>query len=106
MVTLRGMCVHLQPTCSQRPTPPPDVEYPLDGEKILHIKGPIRYLLITITSTTSALTMNDCFSTHSQQDKLWGLQPVPGEGPACWFLLQPHLFNLIPHELPDQPAND
>uniref|UniRef100_A0A4W5QWZ3 Actin related protein 10 n=1 Tax=Hucho hucho TaxID=62062 RepID=A0A4W5QWZ3_9TELE len=25
-----------------RPTPPPDVDYPLDGEKILHIKGPIR----------------------------------------------------------------
>ncbi|XP_046877120.1 actin-related protein 10 [Hypomesus transpacificus] len=27
---------------AERPTPPPDVEYPLDGEKILHIKGPIR----------------------------------------------------------------
>uniref|UniRef100_A0AAZ3SNK8 Actin-related protein 10 n=1 Tax=Oncorhynchus tshawytscha TaxID=74940 RepID=A0AAZ3SNK8_ONCTS len=25
-----------------RPTPPPDVDYPLDGEKILHIKGTIR----------------------------------------------------------------
>uniref|UniRef100_A0A8C8IDX8 Actin related protein 10 n=2 Tax=Oncorhynchus TaxID=8016 RepID=A0A8C8IDX8_ONCTS len=27
---------------AERPTPPPDVDYPLDGEKILHIKGPIR----------------------------------------------------------------
>uniref|UniRef100_A0A8C8HJ81 Actin related protein 10 n=1 Tax=Oncorhynchus tshawytscha TaxID=74940 RepID=A0A8C8HJ81_ONCTS len=27
---------------AERPTPPPDVDYPLDGEKILHIKGTIR----------------------------------------------------------------
>lgn len=27
---------------AERPTPPPDVDYPLDGEKILHIKGSIR----------------------------------------------------------------
>uniref|UniRef100_A0A3P8Y5C9 Actin-related protein 10 n=1 Tax=Esox lucius TaxID=8010 RepID=A0A3P8Y5C9_ESOLU len=27
---------------AERPTPPPDVDYPLDGEKILHIKGQIR----------------------------------------------------------------
>uniref|UniRef100_A0A3Q3WBB8 Uncharacterized protein n=1 Tax=Mola mola TaxID=94237 RepID=A0A3Q3WBB8_MOLML len=27
---------------AQRPAPPPDVDYPLDGEKILHIKGSIR----------------------------------------------------------------
>uniref|UniRef100_A0A8C6VM59 Actin-related protein 10 n=1 Tax=Naja naja TaxID=35670 RepID=A0A8C6VM59_NAJNA len=27
---------------SERPTPPPDVDYPLDGEKILHINGSIR----------------------------------------------------------------
>ncbi|XP_030627210.1 actin-related protein 10 [Chanos chanos] len=27
---------------AERPAPPPDVDYPLDGEKILHIKGPIR----------------------------------------------------------------
>ncbi|KAL7992775.1 hypothetical protein Chor_017031 [Crotalus horridus] len=26
----------------ERPTPPPDVDYPLDGEKILHINGVIR----------------------------------------------------------------
>ena len=32
--------------------------------------------------------------------------PVPGELPACWFLPQQHLFDLIPHKLPDQPAND
>lgn len=29
--------------CSQRPSPPPDVDYPLDGEKILHVVGPIRW---------------------------------------------------------------
>ncbi|KAG7267806.1 hypothetical protein CRUP_003620 [Coryphaenoides rupestris] len=28
---------------AERPAPPPDVDYPLDGEKILHIKGSIRY---------------------------------------------------------------
>lgn len=28
----------------QRPAPPPDVDYPLDGEKILHIKGAIRWV--------------------------------------------------------------
>ncbi|KAF4099977.1 hypothetical protein G5714_020103 [Onychostoma macrolepis] len=27
---------------AERPAPPPDVEYPLDGRKILHIKGSIR----------------------------------------------------------------
>uniref|UniRef100_A0A7N8Y934 Actin related protein 10 n=1 Tax=Mastacembelus armatus TaxID=205130 RepID=A0A7N8Y934_9TELE len=27
---------------AERPAPPPDVDYPLDGEKILHVKGPIR----------------------------------------------------------------
>uniref|UniRef100_A0A669CSR0 Actin related protein 10 n=1 Tax=Oreochromis niloticus TaxID=8128 RepID=A0A669CSR0_ORENI len=27
---------------AERPAPPPDVDYPLDGEKILHIKGSIR----------------------------------------------------------------
>uniref|UniRef100_A0A8C4ZXD6 Actin related protein 10 n=1 Tax=Gadus morhua TaxID=8049 RepID=A0A8C4ZXD6_GADMO len=27
---------------ADRPAPPPDVDYPLDGEKILHIKGAIR----------------------------------------------------------------
>ncbi|KAJ8274885.1 hypothetical protein COCON_G00095100 [Conger conger] len=27
---------------AERPDPPPDVDYPLDGEKILHIKGSIR----------------------------------------------------------------
>ncbi|XP_066550566.1 actin-related protein 10 [Amia ocellicauda] len=27
---------------AERPAPPPDVDYPLDGAKILHIKGPIR----------------------------------------------------------------
>ncbi|KAK1160658.1 hypothetical protein AOXY_G20939 [Acipenser oxyrinchus oxyrinchus] len=27
---------------AQRPAPPPDVDYPLDGEKILHIKGALR----------------------------------------------------------------
>ncbi|KAI2652367.1 Actin-related protein 10 [Labeo rohita] len=27
---------------AERPAPPPDVEYPLDGQKILHIKGSIR----------------------------------------------------------------
>ncbi|CAL8313212.1 unnamed protein product [Lota lota] len=27
---------------AERPAPPPDVDYPLDGEKILHIKGAIR----------------------------------------------------------------
>lgn len=27
----------------QRPSPPPDVDYPLDGEKILHVVGPIRW---------------------------------------------------------------
>lgn len=27
---------------TERPAAPPDVDYPLDGEKILHIKGPIR----------------------------------------------------------------
>lgn len=30
-------CVSLQ-----RPAPPPDVHYPLDGEKILHVQGSIR----------------------------------------------------------------
>lgn len=29
--------------CFQRPSPPPDVDYPLDGEKILHVVGPIRW---------------------------------------------------------------
>ncbi|KAG9336440.1 hypothetical protein JZ751_002787 [Albula glossodonta] len=27
---------------AERPVPPPDVDYPLDGEKIIHIKGSIR----------------------------------------------------------------
>uniref|UniRef100_A0A3B4Z0P1 Actin related protein 10 n=1 Tax=Stegastes partitus TaxID=144197 RepID=A0A3B4Z0P1_9TELE len=27
---------------AERPAPPPDVDYPLDGEKILHVKGSIR----------------------------------------------------------------
>ncbi|XP_042611828.1 actin-related protein 10 isoform X1 [Cyprinus carpio] len=27
---------------AERPAPPPDVEYPLDGQKILHVKGAIR----------------------------------------------------------------
>uniref|UniRef100_A0A9J8DL80 Actin-related protein 10 n=1 Tax=Cyprinus carpio carpio TaxID=630221 RepID=A0A9J8DL80_CYPCA len=27
---------------AERPAPPPDVEYPLDGQKILHVKGSIR----------------------------------------------------------------
>uniref|UniRef100_A0A3P9MEQ7 Actin-related protein 10 n=1 Tax=Oryzias latipes TaxID=8090 RepID=A0A3P9MEQ7_ORYLA len=27
---------------AERPTPPPDVDYPLDGEKILHINGSVR----------------------------------------------------------------
>uniref|UniRef100_A0A3P8RCJ6 Actin related protein 10 n=1 Tax=Astatotilapia calliptera TaxID=8154 RepID=A0A3P8RCJ6_ASTCA len=27
---------------AERPAPPPDVDYPLDGEKILHIKGSVR----------------------------------------------------------------
>ncbi|XP_063296597.1 actin-related protein 10 [Pelobates fuscus] len=27
---------------SERPTPPPDVDYPLDGQKILHVNGSIR----------------------------------------------------------------
>ncbi|KAG8561079.1 hypothetical protein GDO81_015237 [Engystomops pustulosus] len=27
---------------SERPEPPPDVDYPLDGQKILHVKGAIR----------------------------------------------------------------
>ncbi|KAM9293859.1 actin-related protein 10 [Gastrophryne carolinensis] len=27
---------------SERPPPPPDVDYPLDGQKILHVKGAIR----------------------------------------------------------------
>ena len=26
----------------QRPSPPPNVDYPLDGEKILHVLGSIR----------------------------------------------------------------
>lgn len=34
----------------QRPAPPPDVEYPLDGQKILHVKGFIRW---TNTFTSS-----------------------------------------------------
>uniref|UniRef100_W5MZ30 Actin-related protein 10 n=2 Tax=Lepisosteus oculatus TaxID=7918 RepID=W5MZ30_LEPOC len=31
---------------AERPSPPPDVDYPLDGEKILHIKGSIRDAVI------------------------------------------------------------
>uniref|UniRef100_H3BHZ2 Actin related protein 10 n=1 Tax=Latimeria chalumnae TaxID=7897 RepID=H3BHZ2_LATCH len=33
---------------AERPTPPPDIDYPLDGEKILHIKGSIRDAVIEI----------------------------------------------------------
>ncbi|XP_028677032.1 actin-related protein 10 [Erpetoichthys calabaricus] len=33
---------------AQRPDPPPDVDYPLDGETILHIKGSIRDSVIEI----------------------------------------------------------
>uniref|UniRef100_A0AAZ1XZT2 Actin-related protein 10 n=1 Tax=Oreochromis aureus TaxID=47969 RepID=A0AAZ1XZT2_OREAU len=33
---------------AERPAPPPDVDYPLDGEKILHIKGSIRDSLMEI----------------------------------------------------------
>ncbi|XP_053247617.1 actin-related protein 10 isoform X1 [Podarcis raffonei] len=32
----------------QRPTPPPDVDYPLDGEKILHVNGAIRDSVVEI----------------------------------------------------------
>ncbi|TRZ16998.1 hypothetical protein HGM15179_010092 [Zosterops borbonicus] len=32
----------------QRPSPPPDVDYPLDGEKILHVVGPIRDSVVEI----------------------------------------------------------
>uniref|UniRef100_A0A8C6SL79 Actin related protein 10 n=1 Tax=Neogobius melanostomus TaxID=47308 RepID=A0A8C6SL79_9GOBI len=33
---------------AERPAPPPDVAYPLDGEKILHVKGSIRDSLVEI----------------------------------------------------------
>uniref|UniRef100_A0A8D0C075 Actin-related protein 10 n=1 Tax=Salvator merianae TaxID=96440 RepID=A0A8D0C075_SALMN len=33
---------------AERPTPPPDVDYPLDGEKILHINGAIRDSVVEI----------------------------------------------------------
>ncbi|XP_030069939.1 actin-related protein 10 [Microcaecilia unicolor] len=33
---------------AERPLPPPDVDYPLDGEKILHIKGSIRDSIVEI----------------------------------------------------------
>ncbi|XP_029281735.1 actin-related protein 10 [Cottoperca gobio] len=33
---------------AERPAPPPDVDYPLDGEKILHVKGSIRDSLMEI----------------------------------------------------------
>uniref|UniRef100_U3F9F7 Actin-related protein 10 n=2 Tax=Micrurus TaxID=8634 RepID=U3F9F7_MICFL len=33
---------------SERPTPPPDVDYPLDGEKILHINGSIRDSVVEV----------------------------------------------------------
>uniref|UniRef100_A0A671YQY1 Actin related protein 10 n=1 Tax=Sparus aurata TaxID=8175 RepID=A0A671YQY1_SPAAU len=34
---------------AERPAPPPDVDYPLDGEKILHVNGAIRYDLICVS---------------------------------------------------------
>uniref|UniRef100_A0A8C7LMB6 Actin related protein 10 n=1 Tax=Oncorhynchus mykiss TaxID=8022 RepID=A0A8C7LMB6_ONCMY len=40
---------------AERPTPPPDVDYPLDGEKILHIKGTIRYPVYTKPNCTAWL---------------------------------------------------
>ncbi|XP_003225829.1 actin-related protein 10 isoform X1 [Anolis carolinensis] len=33
---------------AERPTPPPDVDYPLDGEKILHVSGAIRDSVVEI----------------------------------------------------------
>ncbi|XP_044292718.1 actin-related protein 10 [Varanus komodoensis] len=33
---------------AERPAPPPDVEYPLDGEKILHVNGAIRDSVVEI----------------------------------------------------------
>ncbi|XP_070605845.1 actin-related protein 10 [Erythrolamprus reginae] len=33
---------------AERPTPPPDVDYPLDGEKILHINGSIRDSVVEV----------------------------------------------------------
>ncbi|NXL32655.1 ARP10 protein, partial [Glaucidium brasilianum] len=33
---------------TERPPPPPDVDYPLDGEKILHVVGPIRDSVVEI----------------------------------------------------------
>ncbi|NXN31626.1 ARP10 protein, partial [Nycticryphes semicollaris] len=33
---------------AERPSPPPDVDYPLDGEKILHVVGPIRDSVVEI----------------------------------------------------------
>ncbi|XP_042301706.1 actin-related protein 10 [Sceloporus undulatus] len=33
---------------AERPTPPPDVDYPLDGEKILHVNGAIRDSVVEI----------------------------------------------------------
>nr|XP_056707086.1 actin-related protein 10 [Euleptes europaea] len=33
---------------AKRPTPPPDVDYPLDGEKILHVNGAIRDSVVEI----------------------------------------------------------
>ncbi|KAM6462768.1 actin-related protein 10 [Liasis olivaceus] len=33
---------------AERPTPPPDVDYPLDGEKILHINGVIRDSVVEV----------------------------------------------------------
>uniref|UniRef100_A0A8C5SJ63 Actin-related protein 10 n=1 Tax=Laticauda laticaudata TaxID=8630 RepID=A0A8C5SJ63_LATLA len=33
---------------SEHPTPPPDVDYPLDGEKILHINGSIRDSVVEV----------------------------------------------------------
>ncbi|KAL4613143.1 actin-related protein 10 [Arapaima gigas] len=33
---------------AERPAPPPDVDYPLDGEKIIHIKGSIRDSVVEI----------------------------------------------------------
>ncbi|MGH0185618.1 UNVERIFIED_CONTAM: hypothetical protein FKN15_018512 [Acipenser sinensis] len=51
----------------QRPAPPPDVDYPLDGEKILHIKGALRDSVIEMLfeqDNEEKLLMKRAFSTE------------------------------------------
>uniref|UniRef100_A0A8D2IMF5 Actin related protein 10 n=1 Tax=Varanus komodoensis TaxID=61221 RepID=A0A8D2IMF5_VARKO len=39
---------------AERPAPPPDVEYPLDGEKILHVNGAIRLEILVFVFMTGS----------------------------------------------------